>query len=93
MARNNGYSFGSFLFDAFMTVVTCGLWLIRIFVREMRNNQMKMEEELRRLKQCVKNWPECKDGDYNPSCCRFPKSCSCMGYNPETISEDELEDK
>ena len=27
----------SFLFDIFMCVITGGLWLIRIFVREMRN--------------------------------------------------------
>lgn len=30
------YGLGSFLFDIFMTVVTSGLWLIWIFVREMR---------------------------------------------------------
>ncbi len=26
---------------------------------------------------CVEAWPDCVDGTYNPSCCRFPKSCSC----------------
>jgi hypothetical protein len=26
---------------------------------------------------CVERWPECHSGDYNPACCRFPKSCSC----------------
>lgn len=26
---------------------------------------------------CVEAWPECEDGGYNPSCCRFPKACSC----------------
>jgi hypothetical protein len=26
---------------------------------------------------CVELWPECHNGGYNPSCCRFPKSCSC----------------
>jgi hypothetical protein len=26
----------SFIGDVFMTVITCGLWLIWIFVREMR---------------------------------------------------------
>lgn len=31
------YKFRSFLFDIFMCVVTAGLWLIWIFVREMRN--------------------------------------------------------
>lgn len=26
---------------------------------------------------CVKAWPECETGMYDPRCCRFPKSCSC----------------
>jgi hypothetical protein len=30
------YNFFSFIFDCTMTLATCGLWLIRIFVREMR---------------------------------------------------------
>lgn len=30
------YSFGKFLIDCILTVVTGGLWLIWIFVREMR---------------------------------------------------------
>jgi hypothetical protein len=30
------YGFGSFLFDIFMILITGGLWLIWIFVREMR---------------------------------------------------------
>ena len=33
-----------------------------------------------RLKTCVENWPEARDGDYNPSCCRFPKECSPYGH-------------
>ena len=31
------YGFFSFLFDSFMVLITWGLWLIWIFVREMRN--------------------------------------------------------
>lgn len=31
------YGFLNFLGDVFMTVITGGLWLIWIFVREMRN--------------------------------------------------------
>lgn len=31
------YGCGSFLFDLFMCLITGGLWLIYIFVREMRN--------------------------------------------------------
>ncbi len=26
---------------------------------------------------CVERWPDCAVGEYNPACCRFPKSCSC----------------
>lgn len=35
MARN-GYGCFSFLFDILLTLITGGLWLIWIFVREMR---------------------------------------------------------
>lgn len=33
-----------------------------------------------RSPECVKAWPECEDGAYDPRCCRFPKSCSCNVY-------------
>lgn len=33
------YGCASFLFDIFMVVITGGLWLIWIFIREMRNNR------------------------------------------------------
>ena len=26
---------------------------------------------------CRERWPECRQGGYDPACCRFPKSCSC----------------
>lgn len=45
----------------------------------------------RRLQSCVERWPECETGEYNPSCCHFPKSCSATVYNPETIPDDALE--
>jgi hypothetical protein len=32
------YGLGSFLFDCTMTFFTGGLWLIWVFVREMRNS-------------------------------------------------------
>jgi len=35
---NNNYGCGSLLFDILLTVFTGGLWLIWIFVREMRRN-------------------------------------------------------
>jgi len=26
---------------------------------------------------CVKQWPDCVNGEFNPQCCHWPKSCSC----------------
>lgn len=36
--RKKKYGLMAFLFDVIMTCITGGLWLIWIFVREMRNN-------------------------------------------------------
>lgn len=33
------YGFWDFIFDCFMTCITCGFWLIWIFVREMRKSR------------------------------------------------------
>lgn len=33
------YGFFNFIGDVFMTFLTCGLWLIWIFVREMRHQR------------------------------------------------------
>ena len=41
-----------------------------------------------RLKECIEQWPECREGTYNPRCCRFPKSCSCGGA-PESAEPPE----
>lgn len=37
----------------------------------------------RRWKACVETWPDAEDGDYNPACCRFPKSCSPYPYREQ----------
>lgn len=37
MAQKSNYGCMGFAFDLFMCVITGGLWLIWIFVREMRN--------------------------------------------------------
>lgn len=37
MARRRNYSCLGFIFDIFMCFLTGGLWLIWIFVRELRN--------------------------------------------------------
>lgn len=38
MANRKKYGFMNFVLDVFLVVITSGLWLIWIFVREMRNN-------------------------------------------------------
>lgn len=37
MARKKSYTLMNFLVDIILTLITSGLWLIWIFVREMRN--------------------------------------------------------
>lgn len=46
-----------------------------------------------RLRSCVEQWPECVDGEYNPKCCRWPKSCSCTTYDEKTIRPVDLEER
>lgn len=43
--------------------------------------------EWRRLRACVERWPECEDSGYDPRCCRFPKSCSCMVYDEGAMND------
>lgn len=38
------------------------------------SNKENVEEQTRR--RCLENWPVAVNGEYHPSCCRFPKSCS-----------------
>jgi hypothetical protein len=45
----------------------------------------------RRIRECVESWPGCADGEYDPRCCRFPKSCSCTVYDPERVADADLE--
>lgn len=63
----------------------CPICLNRLLdesTEQQRIDEIQMEAILqvhvdRRDPECVKRWPDCVDGEYNPSCCRFPKSCSC----------------
>lgn len=50
-----------------------------------------MSESLegRRFKTCVEAWSGCGDGEYDPRCCRFPKSCSPFPY-PEAITAGNI---
>ena len=45
-----------------------------------------------RLRACVERWPGCVEGEYNPACCRFPKSCSCTIYHEESTAVTDLEE-
>lgn len=38
IVKRNRYGFLNFVWDCFMTFLTGGLWLIWIFIREMRNH-------------------------------------------------------
>lgn len=47
----------------------------------------------RRLRECVERWPGAEiEGDYDPRCCRFPKSCSASVYDAEHVTDEDLED-
>lgn len=43
----------------------------------------------RRLAACVERWPDAETGSYDPSCCRFPKSCSATIY--DQVDDADLE--
>jgi len=45
-------------------------------------------ENTRRLKSCVEAWPGCAEGEYDPRCCRFPKSCSCDIIHNQALLDD-----
>lgn len=45
----------------------------------------------RRLRSCVARWPACATGEYNPACCRFPKSCSATVYDRDVVTDADLE--
>lgn len=40
---------------------------------------------------CVEAWPDCREGEYNPYCCRFPKSCRCDVGEPWQLTVKRLE--
>jgi hypothetical protein len=37
MKRSKRYTLGNFIFDAIMTCITAGLWLIWVVIRELQN--------------------------------------------------------
>jgi hypothetical protein len=62
--------------------------------RNLRNETPAPYANTRRLKSCIEAWPDCVSGDYNPYCCRFPKSCSCdIIHSDERLNDPEWCDK
>lgn len=53
---------------------------------------LALGDGVRRLKSCVEDWPEAQSGEYNPSCCRFPKSCSADSVLNRVYTASMLED-
>ena len=45
----------------------------------------------RRLAECVARWPAAAEGEYDPRCCRFPKSCSADVYDEDRVTDADLE--
>lgn len=46
-----------------------------------------------RLKDCVDRWPGAEiEGNYDPRCCRFPKSCSASVYDDDLVGPEHLEE-
>jgi len=40
--------------------------------------------------ECLKRWPTCEPGAYDPRCCRFPKSCSCTSHEPLEVEKSHV---
>lgn len=64
---------------------------LRPEVRTVNTETPSREPRPRRLRECVERWPDCVTGEFNPLCCRWPKSCSADIYDPATVSIADLE--
>lgn len=54
---------------------TVEIWHVESYVDALLATDVASSDD--RDPVCIERWPECEDGAYHPSCCRFPKSCSC----------------
>jgi hypothetical protein len=52
-----------------------------------------VDQRPRRLRPCVEAWPEAASGEYDPRCCRFPKSCSATVYDSTRVRDEDLEER
>lgn len=70
----------------------CGVELEREVAEERAEQLANLPKPRRRLRSCVERWPGAEiDGDYDPRCCRFPKSCSASVYDDDRVTDDDLE--
>lgn len=83
---SNASSFGMTDQEVIASIVNRmgGNWVMNaVEVAEGDGTPVDVEQEAhtisgdRRNVGCRIRWPECVDGEYDPRCCRFPKSCSC----------------
>lgn len=51
--------------------------LVGVSVQNIFSFEVKRRFTRQKHAACLERWPECESGEYNPACCRFPKSCSC----------------
>jgi len=51
----------------------------------------ELGDGIRRLSNCVEAWPACSSSEYNPACCRFPKSCSANSVANRVYRAGSLE--
>lgn len=51
----------------------------------------ELGDGIRRESACVQEWAGCDSGEYNPSCCRFPKSCSATSVRNRAYRAGSLE--
>lgn len=51
------------------------------------------ESEVSSSPTCQERWPECQAGEYDPRCCRFPKSCSARPADEPIATSVFTDDK
>jgi hypothetical protein len=64
----------------------------RAHLAVLRDLEVNPQARRPRLRACVEAWPGCAEGEYDPRCCRFPKSCSCDIYSDEHVLPEWLEE-
>lgn len=53
-------------------------YALKPFPKDTADDEAPMTTTVReRNPECLDVWPDCVEWEYDPRCCRFPKSCSC----------------